>query len=492
MTAAHPSPPASPDLLDTSAAGPAAIRGGAVRVLGYVIGVLASIGSSAVLFRHLGVEDTGRYLTIVTLATLAAGITDAGLSGIGVRELSRRGPEESRRLFANLFGIRITLSALGVCGAVIFALVGYSSTMVLGTVIAGTAVLAQTTQDTFAIPLLTRLRLGWVTAVDVLRQLVTAISIVALVVAGASLLPFWGCAVLGGLVATVAAAMLVRGTVPLRPAFEGSVWRPLLKDTLPFALAAAVGAVYYRLAILIVSLVASGYELGLFSASYRVIDVLIVVPQLVVGASFPIIARAAHTDSERFDYATGRMLDVCFLLGLAACIGLLTGAPFIIRVIAGPEFAAAADVLRIQGVALIGSFTAAVFGYALLGMHRYRATLIVNLFVLVFSAVLTSALASSGGATGAATAVVIVELCYAVALGLAVWHGGARPRVDLAAAPRALLAAGLGALALLPPDLPDVVRPLLALAVYGVALVVLRAIPQEVLEEIPRGRWGRR
>jgi O-antigen/teichoic acid export membrane protein len=485
LTSTGHTPAQVEDVLDTPAAGPAAIRGGAARLGGYAVGIAASVGSAALLFRHLGVADSGHYVTVVTLATLAAGITDAGLSGVGVRELSIRDPADGRRLFANLFGIRVTLSALGVVAATVFALLAYPSTLVFGTMIAGVAVLLQTTQDTFTIPLLVKLRLATVTSLDVLRQVATALAIVALVLAGASLLPFWTCAVFGGLLAAVAAARLVGHAVPLRPAFHPAVWRPLLKETLPFALAAAVGAIYYRLALLVMSLVANSHQVGLFGASYRVVDVLLVLPQLVVGASFPIIARAARKDPERFDYATGRLLDTCFLLGLGVFLGLLTGAAFVIRVIAGPDFAAAASVLQIQAVALVGSFVAAVFGYALLGLHRYRETLVINLSVLLASGVLTGVLASEHGAEGAAVAVAIVELLYAVLLGVAVWRDGARPHVNVSAALRVLVAAGLGALMLIPSGLPDIVRPLLALAIYAVALVLLRAVPEEVLEQLP-------
>jgi O-antigen/teichoic acid export membrane protein len=473
------------DLLDTPHAGPAAIRGGALRIIGYVVGIGVSVGSSALLFRHLGVVASGNYITIVSLVTLAAGITDAGLSGIGVRELSTLEPAAGRRMFRNLFGIRLILSAAGLLVAICFALVGYSSTLVIGTLVAGGGVLLQTSQDTFAMPLLAQLRLGWVTCVDAVRQVVTGLGIVLLVLLGAPLLPFWATAVVGGLASTCAGALLVRRSMPLTPAFEREVWAPLLRVTLPYALAAAVGAIYYRLAILIMSLVSSGQQLGYFGASARVVDVLVVIPQLLIGASFPSFARAARDDRGRFNYALGRMLDVCLLMGLAVSLGLITGATFIIKVIAGPQFAAAAPVLRIQGLALVASFLAAAFGYGLLGLQRYRATLVVNLTVLVFSGILTSVLASSDGATGAAISIVIVETLYAILLGGAVLHSGARPRVAVAIVPRALLAAALGALALVPAHLPSIVRPVLALAIFGVALVALRAIPQEILEQVP-------
>src|ERR687895_341174 len=85
----------STDLLGTPQAGPAAIRGGAVRVAGYLAGVLLSVGSAALLFRHLGVVESGRYVLVISIATIAVGITDAGLSALGVREMVQR-PEADR------------------------------------------------------------------------------------------------------------------------------------------------------------------------------------------------------------------------------------------------------------------------------------------------------------------------------------------------------------------------------------------------------------
>lgn len=84
-------PPVQPDLLDTPQAGPAAVRGGAMRVVGYVAGVALSVGSSALLFRHLGVVDSGRYVTVLALIAIVLGVTDVGLTTIGVRELAVRG-----------------------------------------------------------------------------------------------------------------------------------------------------------------------------------------------------------------------------------------------------------------------------------------------------------------------------------------------------------------------------------------------------------------
>src|SRR5436853_7815059 len=104
-----PVPPADRDILDTSAAGAAAIQGGGQRLAGYGLGVLLTVGSAALLFRHLGVVGAGQYVTAVSLVTIAGGLSDLGLTGIGVRELSVRDAPGRDRLVRNLLGLRTTL-----------------------------------------------------------------------------------------------------------------------------------------------------------------------------------------------------------------------------------------------------------------------------------------------------------------------------------------------------------------------------------------------
>jgi len=66
------------DLLSTPEAGPTAVRGGTLRVGSFAAGSLFGILSGALLFRHLGVVDGGRYAIALSLAALVTGFTDSG------------------------------------------------------------------------------------------------------------------------------------------------------------------------------------------------------------------------------------------------------------------------------------------------------------------------------------------------------------------------------------------------------------------------------
>jgi len=474
------------DPLATGVAGPRAIRGAGLRVGGYGVGVLLSVGSAALLFRHLGVEDGGRYVTVLALVALAGGLTDAGLTSIALRELSSGDGGDTRPFLRTLLGVRLVLSVLAVLGAMAFAaLAGYDVTLLAGTLLAGVGFVLQMIQATLAAGLMANLRLGWVTLAELVRQVAVVAAIVVLVLAGASLLPFLGASIAGGVAALALTAWLVRGQVPLRPALDRARARRLLAETLPFAVATAVGALYFRAAVIIVSLVAGETETGYFGVSFRVVEVLVVVPQLLVGAVFPVFARAAAGDRERLEYAVSRTVHACLVAGVGLAVVLSTGAPFVIDVVADERFEPAEDVLALQSVALAASFVGAVWGSALLGLRLHREVLGASLVALALSIALTVVLARAEGAVGGAVATVVGEAVLAAALGIALARAGAATGLRVGLLARVLLAAA-PAVALLAVGLPSLVRAVLAALLYTGALVALRALPEELLDELRR------
>jgi O-antigen/teichoic acid export membrane protein len=476
----------SADLLDTPDAGSAAIRGGAIRVVGFGAGVAVTALSAALLFRHLGVDDGGRYVTVIALVSIVAGLMDAGLTGIGMRELVVRHPSEREPLIRNLIGMRIILGMVGLAGAVAFAAVaGYGSAMVIGTALAGVGVMIQTFQNTLAVQLMVDLRLGWVTLLELVRQGATVIGIVVLVVAGASLVPFLALLIPASLVGVGLTIWLVRGEVPMAPRFDWGEWRTLLRDVLPYAAVVVVTLVYFRVALIALSLVSTTRETGFFGASFRVTEVLIALPQLAVASAFPIFARAARDDSERLAYGVGRMFHAMTILGVALALALVLGAPFVIDVIAGPDFAPAAGVMRIQAVTLLLVFLVVTFNYALLSLREHCAMLLIMGGALVLNAVGAAVLGAEHGARGAALATMVADAIVLAVTGWTLWRLDLPvgrwltviPRVALAAVPTAALWFA---------PIPDFVKAAIGVVVYGVLLLILRAIPEEALVEARR------
>lgn len=485
-----------PDVLSTPEAGAAAVRGGVLRVGTYLVGVVLMLGSASVLFSHIGFDQVADYQVVISAVALFGGLLDAGLSTIGLRELAIRGGKDRDSLFRNLVGLRLTLTALGAllaCGWM--AAAGYPGPLLLGTVIAGVGLILQNLQSAYATALMAELRLGWVSIAELARALTTVLVILAFVARDATLLAFFVVAPIAGLAALTLTLIKIHD-VPLRPAFDWGAWRTLLRQTLPFALAVAVGSIYYRAAVMIVDLIAPASQSDSFSTSFRVVDVLLVIPQLVVSAAFPIFARAARDDRERLRLGLERMLQACLLLGAGTAVMLFTGAGFAIDVVSlgGPEFDPAAGVLQIHGLALAGSFVAAVGSYGLLSIHAHRRLLVVNLIALGVFLGLLVPLTLLYDARGAAVATLIAEIVLAAGTLIALAGAKDGPRLRFVRGPR-ILAAAVASCALVGLGLPSVVTAVLAGLLFVALVLVLRAVPVEIFDAVPesvRRRWRRR
>jgi O-antigen/teichoic acid export membrane protein len=475
------------DVLDSPEAGPAALRGSALRSGAYLASVALSIASAPLLIRHLGVAQFGAYVTVVSLMNLVAGVTEGGLNAIALREYATLRGAERRRAMRALLGIRWALSAGGVLVGVGFAVIaGYESPMVVGAIGAGTGVLVQALQQLVATPLQGELRFGWLAVLQFLGQLLTVALIVVLVLADAGLVAFlWITAPVGVLLLGIT-VVLVRRAMPMRPSLRwAEVW-PLLRDTLPYTAAVALNVVYFRVTILVMSLQASELETGYFATSFRVIEVLLGIPALVIGAAYPILARAERDDDARFGYAMRRILELSLLLGAWMTLCCVVGAQVAIDVLAGAEGQPAVEVLRIQGLTLVATGIGVACGYGLLTLRRYAAMLWLNLAALVMAVVLTLVLVPEEGARGAALATFGAEAVLAV--GLLVTLLRARPSLAgaLRGAPAILLVAGAAVAVGLLTGLPSLVGLVVANVVFVVGLVVVRRFPPEIRDVVRR------
>ena len=482
--------PPGEDALVAGAAGPAVIRGGAIRALGYGASVVLGLAAAPFLIRHLGVDQYGRYVTILSIVAVIQGFSDAGLTNLGVREYSTRDAEARAGLMRNLVGIRILLATAGGVLAMLFVLVaGYNGAFIAGTAIAAAGAFLLSLQATFSVPLLAGLRLGLVTLLDVLRQAASFVLILAAVIAGAGLLGFlsiW--VIVGALVAVVTAALVIRAT-SLRPGFDRVEWRRLLRDTAPIALAGAAFVLYYRIAVVVLSLVSTEAQTGYFSVSYRVIEALATLPSLLISSAFPVVARAAEEDHERLRYVLQRLFEVAVIGGAWLAMMTVVGAPLAVKILAGSDFEESVPVLQIQGVSLAATFLLFTWGFALLALRRNRALIVTNVGGLLFALLSTAILSGPYGAKGAAVGMVLTEAALAAGYGIAVARTeGLRPSLRIV--PRVIVAVGVagGVVALLQP--PTIVGLVLATVLFAGVLALLRGFPSELRHALAFGREG--
>ena len=462
--------------------GGTAIRGGALRIAAYGSGVALSLGSAVIIVRHLGIVRFGQFVTVSSLIALVGGVSEAGIVAFGVSEATRMGRRDRATLISDLLGLRIALTLAGIGCAAVFAVVaGYPDVLVAGTLVAGIGLLTQVVADVLGIPLQVDLRLGRLALVDISRR-ATALALIALLaVLGSELFPFFSVAALSGAVALGVLAQAPGRSLVRRPSFDRARWLTMFRDALPFAVAVSIGAVYFYVTVIVMSLIAGGVQTGLFATSFRIVQVALAVPAIALTAVFPLIVHAAQESDRQAGAAFGRVFDVAVIFGAWMSIATALGAPWIVHLVAGPAGHGAIPVLRIQGIALLMSFVSASSMFALLSLRRYRPLIVSASAALVFNVALGLALIPSHGARGGAVADVVTETLVAIGVTVALTRIHPAHGIRLAVLPWVLLAAA-GSLVVIPIADGSLLRVVLATPIYFGVLFAARVVPSEVLQ----------
>lgn len=479
-------PPHPTDLLDRPEAGAKVIRGGTIRGGAYVATILLTGAVVPLLTRHLGVADFGRFVTASSVVMIIAGVTEFGLSGIGTREYALAAPTERRALLSNLLGLRTALTLAGLAIATpLMELGGYPPVVIGGMLVSGVGLVLLNAEQTYAISLTAQLEWGIASIFELINAIVVAVGVVVLVVLGAQLFPFFFVSVVSSAAALLAAAVYLRGRVSLLARFQLAEWRTLVRDALPFAAAATVGILYPRVGLIVVSLISSAAQTGYYSTAFKVVEVVGGTSGLIASSAFPVFARAGRDDHERLRYAVSRVGDTALIAGAYLTLSLVVAAPFVIAVVGGKSFGPAVGVLRLQAIALLGGFLAATWSYTLLSLRMHGALLRVTLAALVVSVALSAALVPSLGAEGASIASAVCEFVVAAGYLLALRRRYPHLRPSLAGLPRVVFAAAVSASALALP-LPSIVLWVIASAVFLSVLLLLRAVPAELVAVLMR------
>jgi O-antigen/teichoic acid export membrane protein len=234
----------------------------------------------------------------------------------------------------------------------------------------------------------------------------------------------------------------------------------------------------------------NGYQLGYFSLAFNIMAALFAIPGLLVAVAFPIFSRAAVDDHDRLSYAIERVFEVCLIVGAWTSLAIALGATFAIEVLGGSKFVPAADVLAIQGISVGATFVGTVWGFGLLSLGRHRTILVFNLIALAAVVVAVSILAPLDGARGAAIGTSGVEVANAIIGAWLLSRHRRHLRPSLRVVPKVVVALAVAATPALMP-IGEPARVALSAALYLIALLLLRALPAELLALSPTRRLRR-
>lgn len=175
-----------------------------------------------------------------------------------------------------------------------------------------------------------------------------------------------------------------RKTISISWSFEWQVWKQIMSASWPIAISIAFNLIYFKADTVILSLTRTQAEVGIYSAPYRMLEILISFPFLFAGLMLPILSQAwVQGDRQKYQNYFQKMFDVLVIVSIPLIAGTLPLADRIMVLIAGKDFAVSGIVLQIIIFATALIFLNAAYGYSIIVLNKQKQMIGAYIFTAI-------------------------------------------------------------------------------------------------------------
>ena len=303
-----------------------------------------------VLFRLLAPNAIGQYdLAALLVVQYLGTFADFGLGVLLTREVARQ-PADAPRYFGATLALRLGLALLALPLAAL-VIGGYAGVAALlpgsrGLTTAGTAAIlilcltlfpAAYTSAVTAV-LNARERLEIPAAVELITQVISVLARVAVLLAGFGVIGLAWAAVGTTLVTALIFIPIQRRLLfPVRLAWSWAFARSLLRPAAPLMFNNLLINAAFSFDTFILRAFADDNTVAQYRMPYRVLSVALILPPMVTGAIFPVLARSAQTDRALFARTYRLALSALLLVAFPVAAAVTLLAPQLVQLFAGGE-----------------------------------------------------------------------------------------------------------------------------------------------------------
>jgi O-antigen/teichoic acid export membrane protein len=451
-----------------------------VQGAGILAGAAISFFTFVAVTRGLGPEAFGDFTAAMVFLFIPVVIADLGLSTGVLREISAA-PDRTEPAMRASLPFRALFSGLVVLAA---AAIGFALPLnerTTDAILIASVGSFLTLMTLALLPVLqAQLRMHWAVTGNVTGRLVTLGATLGALELGLGFNSLVWAQVIGIAVTFLIHLLAVGRTVSLRPVVDPPYWRALFVGSLAIGLAIGLSQIYFRIDALLLAVLRSSVEVGLYGAAYKFIELAQFGVAAVSTSLFPPLAGFVAQKDPRARGLVQKAFDVLLAGGVFGTIVMLAFPTEIITYTAGSEYVDAVPALQLLAPYVLLAAVLAALWPVLLASEHDRTLLVTALAVLVLNVALNLAFIPAYGYKAAAVVSVISEAAVLVPIVIAVRRLGLLPGLGYAP-PVALAGAAFVLAAWLVPG-----PALVAAAVGSVAYAAILLAAPGTVNEVAR------
>jgi O-antigen/teichoic acid export membrane protein len=342
-----------------------------------VLSTVLALVSIGIITRYLGQKGFGDYATVLAFFSFFAALSDLGLYSISTREISRAGANEAK-IMGNMFTLRIlsSLVVLILAPAIVYFF-PYSPEVKGGIIIAAGSYVFSCAYQILNGVFQKNLAMDKVAISETLGK---ALQVVLVIIAVKYNLGFiW--IIWALFFYMVFSFSLVfwwsRKYIKIRPQFDVTYWKNFLAESYPVGIATVVTFLYFKMDTILLSVMKSSSDVGIYNAAYKVIENITFFPGMIMGLIFPIMSHSILADKKRFLEISNKTFKVFLLVVVPLVVGTLFLSGGVINLIGGAGFVESSLVLKILVFSLALIFFSSFYNSMLLAGNLQKKLMLV-------------------------------------------------------------------------------------------------------------------
>lgn len=387
-----------------------------VILTGNVIFRLVSLFVIIYLARYLGAAGFGKYSFVFAYLAFFNIVTDLGLQQILVREIARN-PSTAPKLIGNAYVIRLLLTVFAVGLAIaIITLLPYPADTTRYVYIASFMLLFISFSDFYATIFQANLAMQYSVIAKLTFKFVSAGLILWIIFSHGTLTQVIVALVFSEGIKTLLSYLFSRKFVRPSFAIDFRLWRYLLKECLPLALTSVIVIVYYRIDVVMLSMMKGDDAVGIYSAAYRLCDPFSLIPYALMMSLFPLMSGYFKTSEDKLIKTYTLAFRYLVIIALPVAMGTMLVADKVILLVYDAPFADSSSVLQILIWAVMFGMVQPVFSNILVAIDRQKLIAVSTAFCAAVNIVLNFILIPVLSYNGAAVATVATTIVFLVSV----------------------------------------------------------------------------
>ena len=455
------------------------------QILGKGIATIFSVITIGLLTRYLGQSGFGYYSTALAFMQFFGVLVDFGLYLVCLKEIATT-PDKEEKIIANVLTIRLISAFFFLAGGVILLYcLPYPMIVKQAALVVSFSFFLMSLVQILTSVFQTRLKMGYVALAEALGRLFF-LGLIWLFInkqAGLSMIMVGNIA--NAFVYFIVLWLFARRWLKLHLAWDWSYQKRIFTLSWPIALGIVFNLVYFRADTIILSWYHSASVVGLYSAPYKILEIITTFPHMFMGLVMSFLASSVVLKNfTRTSEILQKVFDFFIMISLAMVFLMTPVATKIMTLIAGQDFAVSGQILPLLLIATAIIFLGTPFTYAIVVLEKQKTMLKYFAIAAVLALVGYFIFIPRYSYWGAAWVTVVVELFISLSAGILTYRfSGFVPRLKVFA--KSLISAIIGfAVCWLLKDLYVLWSLVISFAVYSLCLILFKAISRETLQEL--------